>query len=108
MHLLRHLTVSPPPLPTLGILAACVSLLGGCTKTSELSKQKARAEVELLAKVASADVEEVRRGLPLGAKQLETFFADDKAQTDAAAAKEALEHARGKVQDLRTAKSTFF
>jgi hypothetical protein len=83
-------------------------MVGGCTKTSELSKQKARAEVELLAKVATADVEEVRRGLPLGAKQLETFFADAQGQNDAAAAKEALERARGKVQDLRTAKSTFF
>jgi hypothetical protein len=80
----------------------------GCTKTGEVSKQKAHAEVELLAKAASSDVEEVRRGLPLGAKQLEAFFADEKAQGDAAAAKEALESARSKVQDLRTAKSTFF
>jgi len=86
-------------------LAAC---LASCTKSSELSKQKARGEVELLAKAAAADVEEIRKGLPLGAKHLEAFFADDKAQGDAAAAKEALETARRKVQDLRTAKSTFF
>jgi hypothetical protein len=98
------------PLPTFGIafLALLFSSLPSCTKSSEVSKQKAHAEVELLAKAATADVEEVRKGLPLGAKYLEAFFADEKAQGDAAAAKEALEHARGKVQDLRTAKSTFF
>jgi hypothetical protein len=101
-----------PPLPTFGLvtvgLVLGLGLLTGCTKTGEVSKQKARVEVEALAKAASADVEEVRRGLPLGAKQLEAFFADEKAQGDAAVAKEALESARSHVQDLRTAKSTFF
>jgi hypothetical protein len=111
----RLLGASAPPLPTrrLAVVAwlalpAMLAFSSGCTKTSEVSKQKARAEVEMLAKAATADVEEVRRGLPLGGKQLETFFADDKAQGDAAAAKEALNTARGRVQDLRTAKSTFF
>lgn len=90
------------------MVLATAFLLSSCTKSGELSKQKARVEVELLAKAATIDVEEVRKGLPLGAQQLESFFADDKAQGDAAAAKEALERARNKVQDLRTAKSTFF
>src|SRR5258708_2323959 len=96
-------------LPTFGLLIS-VALLFGCTKTSEVSKQKARAEVELLTKAAIVDVEEVRKGLPAGAKQLEAFFAqpDDKARNDAAATKEALQSARSRVQDLRTAKSTFF
>src|SRR5258706_14038832 len=97
-----------PPLPTLGIVLTTVLLLASCTKTSEVSKQKAHGEVEVLAKAASIDVEEVRKGLPLGAKLLEAFFADDKAQGDAAVAKEALNTARSKIQDLRTAKSTFF
>lgn len=100
-----------PPLPThrWGVAAAVACLfLVGCTRTGEVSKQKARAEVELLAKAASADVEEVRKGLPLGAKQLEDFFADEKAQGDATAAKQALETARNRVKDLRIAKSTFF
>lgn len=82
--------------------------LTGCTKAGETSKLKAREGVELLAKAATTDVEEVRKGLPLGAKQLESFFVDEKAQGDATAAKEALNKARSKVQDLRTAKSTFF
>lgn len=102
-----------PPLPTFPLVIISIGTalglsLAGCNKTGEVSRQKAHAEVEELAKVAGGDVEEVRRGLPLGAKQLESFFADDKAQGDAAAAKEALERARNKVQDLRTAKSTFF
>jgi hypothetical protein len=102
-----------PPLPTFALVifsisSLCLGTLGGCSKTGETSRVKAHAAVEELAKAVVADVEEVRRGLPLGAKQLESFFADDKAQGDAAAAKQALETARSHVQDLRTAKSTFF
>ena len=89
-------------------LLLSLSLFVGCTKTSELSKQKARSHVELLAKAAHDDVLEVQKGLPLGAKQLEAYFADGKAGEDAVAAKEALQTARNRVQDLRTAKSTFF
>src|ERR1041384_3129246 len=103
---------SPPPLPTFPLVIFSMSALGlllaGCSKSGELSRQKAHVEVEELAKGATSDVEEVRRGLPRGAKQLESFFADDKAQSDAAAAKEALTRARNRVQDLRVAKSTFF
>jgi hypothetical protein len=90
------------------ISSLCLSTLGGCSKTGETSRVKAHAAVEELAKAAVVDVDEVRRGLPLGAKELESFFADDKAQGDAAAAKQALERARSHVQDLRIAKSTFF
>jgi hypothetical protein len=104
-----------PPLPTFALIISttaawglCLSALSGCSKTGETSRVKAHAAVEELAKAAVVDVDEVRRGLPLGAKQLESFFADDKAQGDAAAAKQALELARARVQDLRTAKSTFF
>jgi hypothetical protein len=101
--------LSSPRLPTLVVAALVLNLSSGCAKTGEISKQKAREGVELLTKAATADVEEVRKGLPLGAKYLEGFFAGDaKAQGDAAAAKEALATARGKVQDLRVAKSTFF
>ncbi|HYJ09754.1 MAG TPA: hypothetical protein VEX18_12115 [Polyangiaceae bacterium] len=82
--------------------------LASCTKTGEVSRQKARSHVELLAQAAHADVEEVRKGLPLGAKQLEKFFAQDKPGENAAEARESLELARNRVQDLRTAKSTFF
>lgn len=97
-------------LPTFGVtlIVCCACFLFACTKTGEVSKKKAREHVELLAKAAHEDVEEVRKGLPLGAKELETFFADGKPAEDAAAAKHALTLARNRVQDLRTAKSTFF
>lgn len=88
--------------------ASALWLTSGCAKTGEISQQKARAHVELLAKAAVTDVEEVRHGLPLGAKQLESYFAQDKPGENAVAAKEALDLARNRVQDLRTAKSTFF
>jgi hypothetical protein len=52
-------------------------------------------------------VEEVRKGLPLGAEQLRSYFAKPERE-DAARAREALDRARNKVQDLRVAKSTFF
>lgn len=98
-------------LPTL-LCAAKISLsvllLLGCTNTSEVSRKKAREHVELLAKAAQTDVEEIRKGLPQGAKQLEAFLADPKAAENATDAKEALERARSRVQDLRIAKSTFF
>lgn len=97
-----------PTLRLVAVLAALALSLSACTKTTELSRQKARMAVELLAKAANIDVEEVRKGLPLGARQLEAFFGDERARHDAAAAKAALEKARGRVQDLRTAKSTFF
>ncbi|HKY35913.1 MAG TPA: hypothetical protein VJN18_08240 [Polyangiaceae bacterium] len=95
-------------LPTLVLLCLAALLSLGCTKAGDLSKQKARGHVELLAKAASLDVDEVRKGLPLGAKQLERFFAQDKPGENASEAKESLELARNRVQDLRTAKSTFF
>jgi hypothetical protein len=96
------------PTWTLAVSLVSLTLLLGCTKSTEVSKQKARAHVEMLAKAADVDVKEIRAGLPLGSKQLEEHFADGKAGEDAAAAKEALERARNRVQDLRTAKSTFF
>jgi hypothetical protein len=89
------------------LFIAALTLLG-CTKTGEISKQKARGHVQLLAKAAEVDVEEVRKGLPLGAKQLEKFFAQEKPGENATEAKESLELARNRVQDLRIAKSTFF
>lgn len=95
-------------LPTSLVVSILALLPLSCTKTSEVSKRKAREHVELLAKAAQVDVEEVRKGLPLGAQQLESFVAEPKAGEDAAAAKHALERARNRVQDLRTAKSTFF
>lgn len=59
---------------------------------------------------AQRDAAEVRRGLPLGAQQLGQRWAASGADllNDPEAARDALNHARNKVQDLRVAKATFF
>lgn len=86
----------------LGVLA--------CERTDEASAARAVGHARDLAAVARRDVEEIRKGLPLGAKELAKRWAASGANLvdDGAAAREALEQARAKVQDLRVAKSTFF
>lgn len=74
----------------------------GGQRSAELAKPLAAS----VARAAESDVEEIRKGLPEGAKRLGALY--EKGEPDAATAREALETARGKVQDLRVAKSTFF
>jgi hypothetical protein len=71
---------------------------------------RAREHARELAETARRDVEEVRRGLPAGARELAKRWATEGVDlsTDSEAAREALNYARNKVQDLRVAKSTFF
>lgn len=91
-----------------GLLAA-VAVGPGCTKSSKVSEEQAKQHVEFLAKAVQEDVEEVRKGLPEGAKHLEDLYkSDTKPADDLKAVRNALERARSKVQDLRVAKSTFF
>jgi hypothetical protein len=86
-----------------------VWLLLACTDKGELSAEKAGQHVEHLTDIIEGDVGEVRRGLPEGAKHLAQAFGDDQDPTkDPELAKQALDSARGKVQDLRVAKSSFF
>lgn len=72
----------------------------------QLSAERAKPLAASVARAAESDVEEIRKGLPEGSKRLAPLF--EKGEPDAAAAREALETARAKVQDLRIAKSTFF
>jgi hypothetical protein len=83
-------------------------LLVACSKSAELSKAKAAEHARALAKIAEADVAEVRTGLPEGAKHLAQRYADANPADDPEQARLALEKARNAVQDLRVAKSTFF
>jgi hypothetical protein len=63
----------------------------------------------MLVDTTAADVDELRRGLPVGAAHLAALYEGKIApQDDLAAVRSELERARGKVQDLRVAKSTFF
>jgi hypothetical protein len=91
-------------------LALAVGLLVGCARTDEASLARAREHAKELVETAQRDAGEVRRGLPLGAQQLGQRWAASGADllNDPEAARDALNHARNKVQDLRVAKATFF
>jgi hypothetical protein len=83
--------------------------MASCKKPGAVSAEKAKANVVLLTKATHSDVAEVRSGLPQGAKLLAPLFETGKpASDDAKAARTGLESTRNKVQDLRTAKGTFF
>jgi hypothetical protein len=89
------------------MLAALIS--PGCKKASEVSAEKAKANVVALTKATHSDVAEVRAGLPIGAPFLLSLFTSGKPPSDDPhGARSALETARNKVQDLRVSKGTFF
>ena len=100
------------PTPTPGIvIAAALLQFTSCTKTSEVSKQKARVEVETLAKAAQVDVDEVRKGLPPGRenKLLKRLLCRrESARRCSSRQRSARDRAQPRTRDLRTAKSTFF
>ena len=88
---------------------AFVAIVTGCTAPTKKSAALAKEHVVELAKAAREDVRQIRTGLPEGAAQLVAILPPaDKGDIDAPTAREALEKARNKVQDLRVAKSTFF
>lgn len=80
----------------------------GCTDKGKISVERASAHARYLAPVTVKDVEEVRSGLPQGAPYLKELWSTSDTVLDPEAARDALVKARGKVQDLRVAKSTFF
>jgi hypothetical protein len=91
------------------VLVVIVLVGAGCTPDTKKSAAAAKGHVLELAKAAAEDVRQVRTGLPQGAAELVAILPPaDKGDIDAPTAREALEKARSKVQDLRVAKSTFF
>jgi hypothetical protein len=101
-----------PSRPRLGrafVTLATATLLIGCASETKKSAELAGAQMPDLLKAAHEDVRQIREGLPQGGSALATLLPPpDKGELDAATAREALEKARNKVQDLRIAKSTFF
>ncbi len=90
---------------------ACLStfLLLACSNTSEKSRQLAVTHVHSLVEVVQADVTQVRSGLPKGAALLTPVFEKAGSQAlDYQTADRALTNARGRVEELRRAKSNFF
>jgi len=91
-------------------LGFAVSLLAAaCSEPSKVSERKAIAHVERLAKLSDDDVEEVRRGLPRGAKALgQIWEGKGDPHADPGSVRRALEKVRNEDHDLEIAKSTFF
>lgn len=89
-------------------LALLMGLALGCTDEGKVSAERASAHARFLAPVTERDVKEVRDGLPKGTQYLEELWKTSDEVLDPELARDALTRARGKVQDLRTAKSTFF
>ncbi len=94
----------------ISLLSALIGLVCfGCESKARISKNQALEQVRYLSKVMAEDVREVRDGLPKGAPELSGVFSGAKPPSeDPRTAEDALERARARVQDLRTAKSTFF
>jgi hypothetical protein len=91
---------------TLLLLTTSTLLLGGCEATSKKSAFEAKAHVRELARLAKEDVREIREGLPKGGAQIEKLLSGR--TLDVETARDLLTKGRDHVQDLRTAKSTFF
>jgi hypothetical protein len=92
------------------LLAAFIAVsASACTDSAKISEGKAVAHAERLAKLADDDVEEVRRGLPHGAKSLGQVWDGKKdPMADPSLARRGLDRARDENRDLAVAKSTFF
>jgi hypothetical protein len=83
---------------------------GACTDQAKKSAERAKVQAEELAAVVSADVDELKRGMPLGAEELAKglFSGEARAETlEPADVRKALRRIRSVVPDLRSAKSTF-
>jgi hypothetical protein len=102
---------SPPPriasTTPFALAFAALAGLQSCTNSGKVSEQQAIAHAERLAKLADDDVEELRRGLPRGAKSLASVWAD-KSLPSHGDLRRALDRVRGEDRDLEIAKSTFF
>ena len=94
---------------SLGFAALLAVATSACTDLAKVSEGKAAAHVERLAKLTDDDVEEVRRGLPHGAKSLGRVWDGKKdPRDDPSLARYALDRVRDENRDLAVAKSTFF
>jgi hypothetical protein len=81
--------------------------LVGCDDVKKLSEREAADEVALMAPIVKEDVEQLRKGLPLGAAKLSEKTDADTLGNNSALQK-AIAQSRAQVPDLDTSKATFF
>jgi hypothetical protein len=90
-------------------LALSLSVVIGCEDSGKKSASLAQGHLAFLVKAAKSDAREVRDGLPEGAKMLAALFQEAAPEVPGAEdARKALIRTRAKVNDLDSAKSTFF
>ena len=82
-------------------------LLCGCPDGGKVSEEKAAQAATRLAPLVESDADQVRRGLPEGAKKLGTLIDTDPG-ANPSGLQRAIGQARASTKDLDTAKSTFF
>ncbi|MFO0662080.1 MAG: hypothetical protein U0165_19940 [Polyangiaceae bacterium] len=81
----------------------------GCTDEAKKSAELAVPQTERLAKLVDADLADVKKGMPTGAKKLgESVFGAEGKELDPKQVRETLRKTRDVVADLQTARSTFF
>jgi hypothetical protein len=88
-----------------------ISLVGGiaCEHDGKASSKLASQQLAELVKASAEDVRELRAGMPLGAAEVDKLLPEKGLEDlDPMVARETLNKARSRVQDLRVAKSTFF
>lgn len=91
------------------VLVVTLLCVAGCKDDGKESSALAAKQLGELAKASAEDVRQLRAGLPLGAAELEKLLpATGLVDLDPMVARETLNKARSRVQDLRVAKSTFF
>lgn len=96
------------PLAALGLVAVVALVaLGGCDDVKKLSEREASEEVALMAPIVKEDVEQIRKGVPLGAAKLAEKTDPDTLGSNPALQK-AIAQSRAQVPELDTSKATFF
>lgn len=88
------------------VVPALVASLAGCADPAK-QEQMAASVLQKIAPIADADVAQVRRGLPEGAKKLGEHI-DEEPGTNLVALQRVVRGSRVNIEDLRTSKCTFF
>lgn len=88
---------------------ALLVVLVGCKDQAKESAKNAAKDTDSLAALVDKDIDEVRRGMPEGAKKLESLYANGAdPKQDLMTVRQTLLRAVREVPDLNVAKSTFF
>lgn len=94
---------------SVAIIACTCVAASACTDKGKVSETKAREHIEVLAKLAEEDVEQLRQGLPRGAKALGEMWEKEEGKApEPEILRRRLDKVRDGDRDLALAKSTFF